>query len=121
MLEINHRNLAEVHILDMVGKFRANTERVFWDAVQEAVVEGGARKLILNFKEVTECDSFGISELLRVHNSIKNLRGQLYLIHVNDLVHKVLTITKVIDLLQIRGDENMALTELSGTSAQASV
>lgn len=117
MLEISHRNLADVHVLDMVGKFRSNTERVFWNAVQEAVVEKGARNVVLNFQGVLECDSFGISELLRVHNSIANLRGKLYLVNLNDLVRKVLTITKVIDLLTIREDEESALTELSGTSA----
>lgn len=116
MLEITHRNLADVHVLDMVGKFRSNTERVFWNAVQEAVVEGGARKVVLNFQDVVECDSFGISELLRVHNSIANLRGELYLVNLNDLVRKVLTITKVIDLLTIREDEDSALEELSATS-----
>ncbi len=118
MLHISHRNLAEVHILDMTGKFRANTERVFWDAVQEAVVGGGARKLILNFQEVAECDSHGISELLRVYDSIKNLRGKLYLVNVNALVTKVLTITKVVDLLEIREDEQAALAELSAASTQ---
>ena len=116
MLTITHRHLADVTVLDMVGKFRANTERLFWNAVQEAVVEQGARKLILNFEEVAECDSFGISELLRVNNSISNMRGKLYLTNVNDLVRKVLTITKVIDLLTIREDVDAAVAELSEAS-----
>ena len=115
MLTINHRNLAETYVLDMEGKFRANTESIFWNAVQEAVVEQGARKLVLNFEQVSECDSFGISELLRVQNSIVNMRGKLYLVAINDLVRKVLTITKVIDLLTIRDNVEEAVAELSET------
>lgn len=118
VLSIQHRTNADVHILDLEGKFRANMEGIFWNAVQSAVVEQGARKLLLNFEKVVECDSFGISEILRAQNSMEYLRGQLIVIGINDLVRKVLTITKVVNVLHIRADESTALAEMIDTSPQ---
>lgn len=112
MIQIHTRKAGEVHILDLKGKFRANTEGDFWNAVQASVVEGGARKLVLNFKELEECDSYAITELLRVRKSILNMGGRLIIVHINALIERVFHITKVEELLDIRESEAEALTEL---------
>jgi len=93
-------------------------ESIFWNAVQQAVVEQGARKLLLNFEAVLECDSFGISEILRAQNSMEYMRGNLALCSINDLVRKVLTITKVVDVLTIQPDESTALEVMIDSSPQ---
>lgn len=112
MIQIKHRQLADLYILDLNGQFRADTEYSFWRAVQTAVVENGARNLILNFSELSQIDSYGISELLRVQKSIHNLEGQLILVGLNDLVRRVFEITKVGELFHIVDTEAAATEHL---------
>jgi anti-anti-sigma factor len=63
--------------------------------VQHEIVEEGERNLILDFTGISECDSYGISELLRLHRSIQNIGGKMVLACLNDLMVKVFSITKV--------------------------
>ena len=112
MIEINKRTAGEIHILDLKGKFRANAEAAFFEAVQAAVVEEGARKLVLNFADLEECDSYAISELLRVRSSILNMDGRLVIVSMNDLIKRVFHITKVEEIFEIRENETEALFEL---------
>lgn len=112
MIAIDKRMVDGIHILDMSGKLIANSEYVFWDAIQDAVVRDKGRKVLLNFADVAECDSYGISELLRVHRSIDNLRGSMLLYNVNDLIGKVFSITKVDTILTVLPDEDAAMARL---------
>ncbi len=121
MISIVHRSTADLHILDLKGQFRAPAEHTFWLAAQEAIVEQGVRRLILNFSEVTQIDSYGISELLKVYNALTNMDGQIILVGLNDLVAKVFRITKVEDLMQVVETEAEAIAllqpQVSTTSA----
>lgn len=113
MLQIKPRTNNDVTILELKGRFVSSTEFPFWKAVQAAVVDQGARKLLLNFEGISECDSFGITELLRVKNSVENINGKLYLCGLNHVVEKVLHITKMDEIFNIQEDEQSALQALA--------
>ena len=113
MLEINIRPNGAALVLDLSGKLLADHDHRLWSAVQNLVVDQGARQLLLNFTEVTVCDSFGIGELLRLHNSLENIGGRIILYSVNDLIGKVFDITRVGEILRIAPDEATAMEFLS--------
>lgn len=112
MLQIHIRNLGGVHVLDLEGQLLADPDHTLWTAVQSLVVDQGVRELLLNFEAVSVCDSFGISELLRLHASLTNLDGRIVIFGVNDLISKVFEITHVDQVLHLAPDEFMALMSL---------
>jgi anti-anti-sigma factor len=114
MIQIGHRNLEELAILDLNGKLVADMGNQFWQHASETVVEEGRRKLLLNFSGLSQCDSFGISELLKIHQSLQNIGGKLVLFNVPDLIAKVFLITKVDTILNIAADEQAAISFVMG-------
>jgi anti-anti-sigma factor len=112
MLQIHIRNLDGIQVLDLKGRLLADPDHTLWQAVQSLVVDHGARQLLLNFEAVAVCDSFGISELLRLHASLTNLGGRIVLFGVNDLISKVFQITHVDEVLHLAPNETAALMSL---------
>ncbi|MEM7037812.1 MAG: STAS domain-containing protein [Bacteroidota bacterium] len=112
------RRVEDVYIIDLLGKLIATTERSFWEVVQQLVVDEGARKLVVNFEKVPECDSYAISELLRVHRSIDNIKGRMVLVEMNDLIQKVFSLTKVDTVFHIAATVDDAIEDLRDSSPQ---
>jgi anti-anti-sigma factor len=112
MLQIHIRNLDGTQVLDLKGRLLADPDHTLWAAVQSLVVDQGARQLLLNFEAVAVCDSFGISELLRLHASLHNLGGRIVLFSVNELISKVFQITHVDEVLHLAPNESEALMSL---------
>lgn len=86
-----------------------------WHAVQHEIVKNGERHLILDFSGISECDSYGISELLRLHRSIQNIGGKMVLACLNELLLKVFSITKVDTVFNIADTVPLALELFPGT------
>lgn len=116
MISISHRTLAEIALLDLEGRMIGDAANTFVAAASEAIVEGGARKLVLNFKGLEQCDSMGISGLLRIHNSLENMGGRLVICDVHGLVAKVFAITHIDEVLHILDSEEEAMAALGVTS-----
>ena len=112
MLTINIRQKENVQVLDLQGKLLADSDFRLWAAVQDLVVEKGARNLLINFSDVSVCDSYGIGELLRLHAALTNMDGKIVLFGVNKLIGKVFDITHVSEVLHIQGTEKEALASL---------
>jgi anti-anti-sigma factor len=116
MFTIALRNLAEIALFDLQGRLIADAGNDFLGTVSNRVVEHGARKIVLNFKELQQCDSMGISAILRIHNSLENMGGRLVICEMNDLVTKVFMLTRIYDVLHIAHTEEEALEEFHATS-----
>lgn len=109
MITIAHRNLAEIAILDLKGRLIGDAGNMFLATASAQIVELGTRKLIVNLKALDQCDSMGISALLRIHNSLENMGGRLVLCNLHDLVAKVFSLTKVDEVFHIAESEDAAL------------
>ena len=109
MINIENRKIGDIAVLDLKGRLVADTENIFWKEASSELVENGTRKLILNMAELAICDSFGIGEILKIHNSIENIGGRMMLCELNPLISKVFAITKVDTVLHILKDEKGAL------------
>lgn len=110
MINIENRKIGEISILDLHGRLVADTENTFWKHASSEVVEHGARKLLINFADISLCDSFGIGEVIKIHKSLENIGGKMVLCNLNDLIEKVFEITKVDTVLNIEKDEQAGLS-----------
>lgn len=88
----------------------------FLEAVTPMIVDQGVRRLLLNFSALSQCDSMGISALLRIHSSLGNMGGYLGIYNVNELVSRVFSLTKVDDVLHICASEEEALARIAQPS-----
>ena len=118
MIEIEKSEQRTPRVLTLRGKLSANTQDKLWRSVQEVIVEEGDRALVLDFSEVAECDSYGISELLRLHRSIQNIGGRMVIAAANDLISKVFNITKVDTVLDLASDLSSAISSFPGSDLE---
>lgn len=114
VINIEKRRTGDIRTLVLTGKVLSNAQDKLWHAVQHEVVEEGERQLILDFSGISECDSYGISELLRLHRSIQNIGGKMVLACLNDLLLKVFSITKVDTVFNIAETIPMAMELFPG-------
>lgn len=111
MITIAHRNLAEIALLDISGRMTGDAGNHFVAVASNQIVELGTRKMVLNLAQLDQCDSMGISALLRIHTSLTNMGGKLVLCNLCDLVAKVFALTRVDEVLHIAESEEEALAE----------
>lgn len=111
MITIAHRNLAEIALLDIAGRMTGDAGNHFVAVASNQIVELGTRKMVLNLKQLDQCDSMGISALLRIHTSLTNMGGKVVLCNLCDLVAKVFALTHVDEVLYITDTEEEALAE----------
>lgn len=116
MITIVRRNLAEIALLDLKGRLIGDEGNTFVATASDQVVEHGVRKMVLNFTGLEQCDSMGISALLRIHASLENMGGKLMICNVNDLITKVFSLTHMDEVLHVYASEEEALEALGVAS-----
>jgi anti-anti-sigma factor len=115
MMTIAVRDLAEITVIDLSGRMIGNASNEFLVTASAVIVEGGTRKMIVNMKALEQCDSMGISALLRLHGSLQNMEGKLILCNLNELVTKVFALTHINEVMNIVAVEDDALEALGVT------
>jgi anti-sigma B factor antagonist len=118
VIDIEQSEERTPRILTLSGKLNSNAQNKLWRAVQHVVVEQGDRALVLDIAGIRECDSYGISELLRLHRSIKNIGGRMVVAGANDLIAKVFSITKVDTVLNLATDLSEAIASFPGSDLE---
>jgi anti-sigma B factor antagonist len=102
------RKSGDVAIIDARGRI-AFGEGV--TKLREAVanlVASGAKKVVLNLKEVDYVDSSGMGEIVRSHMAMKKQGGQLKLSNLSKMVSELLHATGMHKVFDIHSDETAA-------------
>ena len=108
-MEISIRRVGKCKILDCDGPITLGpATAALRNTVREAVKDG-ALKIILNLKEVPYIDSSGVGEMISCFVHVRNQGGNLPLLNLNQKVHRVLVIAKLLVIFDIFDDEQKAL------------
>jgi anti-anti-sigma factor len=106
MIEVNDKGeglfviriaMQEVHTLDVPD---------LKEKLQQAIVDKGIKKLVLDLTDVKMITSSGIGIFLNINQSLQN---QLRLASANEEVKKVLELTKVNSVIKLYGSVDEAL------------
>jgi len=109
-MKFTTRQVDGVTILDLAGRITLGEGSVtLRDAVKDTVAKG-AKKILLNLKDVDYIDSSGLGELVAGYTTVKNQGGELKLLHLTDKVHDLLQITKLYTVFDIYDDETHAIS-----------
>ena len=109
MMNVNVRQRDDVNILDLKGRITIGSGEVaLRNAVQE-VLNSGAKKVLINMKDVSTIDSSGIGELVSAYTTATNRGAKLRLANLPAKVTDILTITQLITVFDVYDSEDAAI------------
>src|SRR5689334_9729002 len=88
---------------DLLTRLDENSEQL------SALVERGARKILLNFEHVEYLGAAALGKLVTLRQKVKAFRGRLRLCRLRPQVRELFTITRLHTIFDIRDDETSAL------------
>jgi anti-sigma B factor antagonist len=108
-MKIDMRTIADVKILDCSGKITLGEGTMSIRNTVRDVLQGGAKKIVLNLADINYIDSSGVGELVSTYTSVVNGGGQLKLLSLTKKIRELLTITKLLTVFETFDDEKAAL------------
>jgi anti-anti-sigma factor len=107
-IEARHKN--DIVIFDLEGEIKRSdiTDVTLHQLVKEQL-DGGKRKILLNFEAVEFIDSFGVGEILASYISTHNLGGKLKLVKISKKLFLIFQVTMLTKVLDIYEEEETAL------------
>ncbi|MEJ5361322.1 MAG: STAS domain-containing protein [Spirochaetota bacterium] len=81
-------------------KIDIETSRQLW-VFLNTLINGGAKKIIIDLKKVSQIDSGGISTLISATKQIRKNNGDLVLSRVNESIQNILDVVRVGSFIKI--------------------
>ena len=112
-MKIDIRTVRDVSILDCSGKITLGEGTMSIRNTAKDVVQGGAKKIILNLAGITYIDSAGVGELVGAYVTAGNNGAKLKLLGLTGKLREVLTITKLLTVFEVFDNETAAVLSFS--------
>ena len=112
-MEINVRDSGGVSIVDVRGRLTIGESSEQLQQALESVIQGGARKVIVELNGVPQIDSSGISTLVRISIRLTRDHGALHLVCGPGRVRDALTVTRLVEAIPTFDTESAALARFS--------
>jgi anti-sigma B factor antagonist len=103
------REIDDVAIIDFSGKITLGEGSSTLRRTIRELIDKGHRKIVLNLYDVDYIDSSGIGELVSGYTTVRNVEGELKLLHLTKRVHDLLQITRLFTVFDVQSDEESAL------------
>lgn len=103
------RKVEDVTVVDVSGKIQLGEGSSALRDEIRALIDAGAKKILLNLSEVTYIDSSGIGELVSGFTSVGNAGGVLKLLGLTKRVKDLLQITKLYTVFDVHEEEAHAI------------
>ena len=115
-MKMSQRGLAGVIILDLEGRLvLGDGEQEFREKVDELMKEGHTR-ILVNMNAVTYIDSAGVGAVVWKYITLVRRGGALKLLNLRPRTHTVLSITKLLTVLEAFDIEMDAVLSFSNPS-----
>jgi anti-sigma B factor antagonist len=115
-LYINERRVEDVTILDLKGRERIRGATMALHESIRCLAGEGKTQVLLDLAWVNQIDSAGLGELIASHVTLDKKGGALKLMHITDSAHELMTITKLLTILDVYDDEPEALASFVGAT-----
>ena len=114
------RQVGNVTILDISGRIDVGVPLAFGEganhALQDVVRDFAARgqkNIVLNLRDVAYIDSSGIGDLVGSATTLRKQGGDLKIVNPSGVVQKLLSVTRVDTVIDVKPDEAGALQSFS--------
>jgi anti-sigma B factor antagonist len=103
------RQIGDISIIDFSGKITLGEGSSTLRRTIRDLLDNGQRKIVLNLYDVDYIDSSGIGELVSGYTTVRNVEGEMKLLHLTKRVHDLLQITRLFTVFDVQSDEESAL------------
>ncbi len=118
-MKTTERQAGDITIVDVQGRIMfGDGEEQFRDAGTRAI-ESGRVKLVINMAGVPFVDSAGLSQLVRIFVTAGKRGGQMKLLNLTRRVQDLLTITKLVTVIEAFDSEEEAVASFGETPEAA--
>jgi len=107
-MEITTRDEGDTKIVLLNGKLDTNTTPAAENEIN-ALLDGGASKLLLNFEQISYISSSGLRLLLATAKRLKGTGGELKVCSLNEMATEVFEISGFSSILNVFTSEQDAL------------
>jgi len=108
-IQTSTRLVGGIVIVDISGQLRLGAGTGRLREVVQQLVSDGYLKILLNLNGVIHIDSSGIGELMTIYTSLRNLGGDLKLMHLTKNVRNLLQVTRLYTIFDVHDDQASAL------------
>jgi anti-sigma B factor antagonist len=122
---IQTRVVGSATVMELHGELTSNDGDPGLRLVVRSAVEGGARVIILNLRDIKDVDSFGVAVLASSHMSAVSRGGRLMISELSRKLKHIFAITRLDTVFEMYDTEADAIADcrateyLSGTPRQA--
>jgi len=96
-------------VVNVVGRLTLSDSRTQLRDLVHVFTGNGHRKFLINLAGVDFVDSDGLGELTRCYSIVRQVGGEMKLVHVHNRVQALLELTRIINLFEIHTEEQAAL------------
>ena len=108
-LEVNHRSIDGVTILDLEGRLVMGPEAANAREKFHAAASSDGKNLLVNLQKVAFIDSTGLGMLIVGHSAMKDVGGVMKLLHLSKRHMELMIISKLSSVFEIFDDEQAAI------------
>ena len=108
-IEINVRDDSGVQVFDVHGRITIGDSSEQLTMALQAVLQNGARKVVVMLDGVPQIDSSGISSLVRISIALGREGGKLHLVCKPGRVRDALSVTRLVEAIPTFNSEAEAL------------
>jgi anti-sigma B factor antagonist len=99
-IKIEERIIGHVTVLDIVGKLTMDQAAEHLKDKINSLISQQRTHIVVNLKNVPYIDSGGLGQLVASYGSVMKTGGALKLLNVNSRNHDLLSITRLVTLLE---------------------
>lgn len=107
--QVATRELDRIIVVDVVGRLTLSDNRTQLRDLVHVFTGNGRKKFLINLAGVDFVDSDGLGELTRCYSIVRQVGGEMKLVHVHKKVQALLELTRLINLFEIHSEERAAL------------
>lgn len=107
--QVEARELDHIVVVDCAGRLTLTESHTRLRDLVHIFAGNGRRKFLINLGGVDFVDSDGLGELTRCYSIVRQAGGEMKLVHVQQRVHALLVLTRLVNLFEIHSAEETAL------------
>ena len=107
--QVTTRELNRIIVVDVVGRLTLSDSRTQLRDLVHVFTGNGRKTFLINLAGVDFVDSDGLGELTRCYSIVRQVGGEMKLVHVHPRIQALLELTRLINLFEIHTDEHAAL------------
>jgi anti-sigma B factor antagonist len=112
-MTLAERHVGDVTLLSLKGRLVYDDGDVLLRERVAQLVDQGRLKILIDLEQVTAIDSCGVGELVARFVSVRQKGGDIKLLHLSHRSHRVMQISRLLDVFQTFDSEPAAVASFS--------